>query len=242
MNKNMKYLIRSILILLFSIQTYAADVYDAKTGILTIGTVSVGDVLYSNVKVTVGNILSVGVVEIDDSYELSLLRYMHLMFGNDGIINFDNLTKYMDLNKKECQEIQDFFINYPGIFPDYQFYYSDAGIIIRKKWFEIISLFNFDFTIKNQIKLLEKIFPKLITNSNNLVDILEDIYSQLNFNWDSFYIKCDEIQEKFDNNINIILNQKIFINNILIFIWSITTIKDKITNNCIYSNSEFRYL
>ena len=180
--------------------------------------------------------------EIDDSYELSLLRYMHLMFGNDGIINFDNLTKYMDLNKKECQEIQDFFINYPGIFPDYQFYYSDAGIIIRKKWFEIISLFNFDFTIKNQIKLLEKIFPKLITNSNNLVDILEDIYSQLNFNWDSFYIKCDEIQEKFDNNINIILNQKIFINNILIFIWSITTIKDKITNNCIYSNSEFRYL
>ena len=65
----MKYLIRSILILLFSIQTYAADVYDSKTGILTIGTVSVGDVLYSNVKVTVGNILSVGVVEIDDSYD-----------------------------------------------------------------------------------------------------------------------------------------------------------------------------
>ena len=27
------------------------------------------DVLYSNVKVTVGNILSVGVVEIDDSYD-----------------------------------------------------------------------------------------------------------------------------------------------------------------------------
>ena len=60
--KDMKYLLRSILILLFSIQTHAADIYDAKAGILTIGTVSVGDVLYSNVKVTVGNILSVGVV------------------------------------------------------------------------------------------------------------------------------------------------------------------------------------
>ena len=67
--EDMKYLLRSILILLFSIQTHAADVYDAKTGILTIGTVSVGDILYSNVKVTVGNILSVGVVEIDDSYD-----------------------------------------------------------------------------------------------------------------------------------------------------------------------------
>ena len=65
----MKYLLRSILILLFSIHTHAADVYDSKTGILTIGTVSVGDILYSNVKVTVGNILSVGVVEIDDSYD-----------------------------------------------------------------------------------------------------------------------------------------------------------------------------
>jgi hypothetical protein len=70
--------------------------------------------------------------EIDDSYELSLLRIFHLIFGSDGIINFNNLTKYMDLNKKECQDLYDFFIDYPGIFDDYQFYYSDAGIIIRK--------------------------------------------------------------------------------------------------------------
>ena len=180
--------------------------------------------------------------EIDDSYELSLLRFMHLIFGNDGIINFNNLTKYMDLNKKECQELQDFFIDYPGIFDDYQFYYSDAGINIRKKWFELISLLISEFTFQNHIKLLENFFPKLIINLNNPVDILEEIYSQLNFNWDSFQVKCEEIQEEQDTSTSKILNQKIFINDLFIFIWSITIIKDKINYNIIFLNSELRYL
>jgi hypothetical protein len=165
-------------------------------------------------------------LEINDCYELSLLRFMHLIFGSNGIINFNNLTKYMDLNKKECQYLYDFFIDYPGIFDDYQFYYSDAGIIIRKKWSELISLIIFDFTIQNHIKLLENFFPKLIIKYNNLVDILEEIYDQFNFNWESFQIKC-EIQDN-------ILNQKIIINESSIFIWSIIFIKN--------FNSELRYL
>lgn len=180
--------------------------------------------------------------EIDDSYELSLLRFFHLIFGNDSIINFTNLTKYMDLNKKECQELQDFFIDCPGIFDDYQFYYSDAGINIRKKWFELISLLISEFTIQNHIKLLENFFPKLITNLKNPVDILEEIYSQLNFNWDSFHVKCEEIQEEQDTSTSKILNQKIFINYSFIFVWSITIIKDNNNYNIIFFNSELRYL
>jgi hypothetical protein len=180
-------------------------------------------------------------LEIDDCYELSLLRFFHLIFGSDGIINFTNLTKYMDLNKKECQELQDFFLDYPGIFNDYQFYYSDAGIIIRKKWFELINLSISEFTIQNQIKLLENFFPKLIINSNNTNDILEEIYNQLNFNWDSFQVKCYESYEELNTSISKILNQKIFINDSLIFIWSITTIKDKINSNVVYFNSELIY-
>lgn len=160
--------------------------------------------------------------EIDDSYELSLLRFMHLIFGNDGIINFDNLTKYMDLNKKECQELHDFFIDYPGIFPDHQFYYSDAGIIIRKKWFELISLIIFDFTIQNHIKLLENFFPKLIIKSKNSIDILEEIYSQFNFNWDSFQVKCEE------QDTSKIFYHKIFINETLIFIWTVNNFDSKL--------------
>jgi len=180
-------------------------------------------------------------LEIDDCYELSLLRFMHLIFGSNGIINFNNLTKYMDLNKKECQDLYDFFIDYPGIFDDYQFYYSDAGIIIRRKWYELISFIILKFNIQDHIKLFKNFFPKIIINSKNSLDILEDIYSHFNFNWDSLQVKCNEIQEEFDNNVNMILNQKILINNILIFIWSITTIKNKITNNSIYLNSEIKY-
>ena len=180
-------------------------------------------------------------LEIDDCYELSLLRFLHLIFGSNGIINLNNLTKYMDLDKKECQELQDFFIDYPGIFDDYQFYYSDAGIIIRKKWFELISLLISEFTIQNHIKLLENFFPKLIINSNNLVDILEAIYSQFNFNWDSFQVKCEEIQDELNTSTSKILNQKIFINDSFIFIWSITNIKNKLNNTSLYFNSEIRY-
>lgn len=178
-------------------------------------------------------------LEIDDCNELSLLRFFHLIFGSDGIINFTNLTKYMDLNKKECQELHDFFLDYPGIFPDYQFYYSDAGINIRKKWFELINLSISEFNIINQIKLLENYFPKLTVNSNNTNDILQEIYSQLNFNWDSLKVKYEESNKQVDKLKHKTLNQYIYINDSLIFIWSITIISEEL--NVIYINSELRY-
>ena len=184
-------------------------------------------------------------IEIDDCFELSILRFLHLIFGSNDIINFTNLTKYMDLDKKECQDLYEFFLDNPGIFPDYEFYYSDAGIMLRKKWVDFLSGRNFEYkkdnsiiypNIKNQIKLLETFFPKLNINYNtNNNNILNEIYSQLNFNWDSLKVKYDESdkQETF--------NQHIYINESLIFVWSMTTIIEEINNIILYSNSELRY-
>jgi hypothetical protein len=184
-------------------------------------------------------------IEIDDCFELSILRFFHLIFGSNGIINFTNLTKYMDLDNKDCQELYEFFLDNPGIFPDYEFYYSYAGIILRKKWVDFLSGRNFEYkkddsiiypNIKNQIKLLETFFLKLNINYNtNNADILQEIYSQLNFNWDSLTVKYDESdkQETF--------NQYIYINKSLIFVWSMTTIIEEINNTIVYSNSELRY-
>lgn len=185
-------------------------------------------------------------IEIDDCFELSILRFLHLIFGSNGVINFTNLTKYMDLTKKNCQELYEFFLDNPGIFHDCEFYYSDAGLILRKKWVDFLSSINLIIypNIKNQIKLLENFFPKLNINyntSNNI--ILQEIYSQLNFNWESLEVKYDESKKIVNTSIHQNYNQNIFINSSLIFIWSITTITDEINNipTIIYSNSELIY-
>jgi len=191
-------------------------------------------------------------IEIDDCFELSMLRLLQLIFGSNGIINFNNLTKYMDLDKKECQELYEFFLDNPGIFPDYEFYYSNAGIMLRKKWVDFLSKRNFEYkkddsiiypNIKNQIKLLEKFFPKLNTNYNTNNDILYEIYNQLNFNWDSLKVKYNESQKIINTSIHNTFNQYIYINELLIFVWSMTNIIEE-TNNIttiIYSNSELKY-
>lgn len=185
-------------------------------------------------------------IEIDDCFELSMLRFLHLIFGSNGVINFTNLTKYMDLDKKDCQEFYEFFLDNPGIFPDCEFYYSDAGLILRKKWVDFLSSRNLIIypNIKNQIKLLENFFPKLNINYNTLNNILlQEIYSQLNFNWESLEVKYDESQKVIGTSIHINNNQHIFINSSLIFVWSMTSIMEEINNTptFVYLNSELRY-
>lgn len=54
---------------LISINAWAIDAYNANTGILSIPQVALGDTLYSNVKITVDQILAVGTQVTADSYD-----------------------------------------------------------------------------------------------------------------------------------------------------------------------------
>lgn len=192
-------------------------------------------------------------IEIDDCFELSLLRFIHLIFGFEGIINFTNLEKYMDLTKKECDELNDFFLDNPGIFDDANFYYSDAGIILRKKWVDFLSLQNFEYkksnsiinpNIKNLLKFLEKYFPKLKINIElpNKI-LLQELYSQLNFNWESLGLVYEEFQKVVGTSIHQSSIQNIIINQVPVFTWEMSIIKEVVEDTLIeiYSNSELRY-
>jgi hypothetical protein len=192
-------------------------------------------------------------IEVDDCFELSLLRFIHLIFGSNGCINFTNFTKYIDLTKKECEELYDFFLDNPGIFDDAKFYYSEAGINLRKKWVEFLSLRNFEYkksesiinpNIKNLIKFLENFFPKININ-NNLSNnfLLQEVYSQLNFNWESLELVYGEFQKIIGTSIHQSSVQNIVINKTPIFIWEMTRILEIIEETPveIYSNSELRY-
>ena len=76
--------------------------------------------------------------EIDDSFELALLRFLHLVFSVDGVINFDNLTKYMD-DSLSCNTLKEYFEENPGVMNDYEFYYTGAGTDIRAKFYDLLS-------------------------------------------------------------------------------------------------------
>ena len=65
--KSRYLIIFTILFLAFRPAT-AADIYNASTGILSITKVAVGDTIYSDVKVTIGEVVSIGTLT-DDSYD-----------------------------------------------------------------------------------------------------------------------------------------------------------------------------
>ncbi len=193
-------------------------------------------------------------IEVDDCFELSLLRFLHLIFGSNGVINYTNLEKYMDLTKKPCDDLNDFFLDNPGILNDPMYYYSDAGVNLRKKWVELLSERDFfeykksdyliNSTIKNFFNFMENFFPKLRVNrelSNNF--LIEDIYSQLNFNWDSLELKYGEFQKVIGTSIHQSSIQNIVINKTPVFVWEMSIIKEVIEDNPVevYSNSELRY-
>ena len=50
-------------------KAWAADTYDSSTSILSISSVAVGDILYTNVKATVKSVESVGATSVTDSYD-----------------------------------------------------------------------------------------------------------------------------------------------------------------------------
>jgi hypothetical protein len=161
--------------------------------------------------------------QVNDSFEIIMLRLLHLLLNNDGVINFDNLKKYMMDNKKECDELFDFFLNNPGIMQDKEFYSSQAGLLLRNKWVVFLSNREFDYikngyqissSLANFYKFFEIFFPKINQKRNFTTeqDKLNYIYSKLNFNFDSLRI-VHGIYNKINNNIihsgqiqNIVIN------------------------------------
>lgn len=128
--------------------------------------------------------------EIEDGFELSLLRLMHIWFSTDGVINFKNLTKYMDGKKAESSQLEEFFIDNPGVMTDSDFYSTDAGIKIRKAWYEFLS--NREF-----FKYIHGTHQVTPTNESFLI-FIKQFFPLINGNW----ISCDNEQEK----LNIIYN------------------------------------
>ena len=66
---NLRAILLSLIVCFGSFKAWAADTYDSSTSILTISSVAVGDILYTNVKAVVKSVESVGTSSVTDSYD-----------------------------------------------------------------------------------------------------------------------------------------------------------------------------
>lgn len=190
--------------------------------------------------------------EVDDSFELALLRFLHLVFSVDGVINFVNLTKYMD-DGLLCNTLKEYFEEYPGVMNDYEFYYTNAGTEIRAKFYDLLSNQKFftycgsgreiDPTIDNLLEFFENYFPKLSQDGDNNQEKLSNIYNQLNFNFGSLEVIYSTYQNIFQETVHHSTGQLIKINGIEIFSWEMLKVKDVSGVKPVefFANTEFRY-
>ena len=193
--------------------------------------------------------------EIEDGFELSLLRLLHTWFSTDGIINFEHLTKHMDLGKSESIELEEYFLDNPGVMTDSDFYLSEAGIKIRKSWYEFLSnraffsyVNNFHQLIPdnaNFFQFIKNFFPLINFNGNpdyNEQEKLNIIYNANSFGTNKFHVVYSTYTRVDDELRHKGYKHNIFINDIDLFVLELTSIRKLSNLDQIYrTKTEFRY-
>ncbi len=190
---------------------------------------------------------------IEDGFELVLLRLSHLFFSSDGVINFPRLTKWMDQTNLESQELEEFFLNNPGVMDDSDFYSTDAGIAIRKAWYGFLSgreFFTYIHsthqiapTITNWFMWIKSFFPKITWDDNlsdhEKINLIYSMFSWQNVKFQAVYstyckLNGDIIHKSFVHNI--------IINSIELFILESSTIRKSHSPEEIYwTKTELTY-
>ncbi len=56
-----------------------------------------------------------GTVNYTDCWEISVYRFLHLVFSKDGKIQVERLLKFMEPERYQCQILLEFFKKYPNV-------------------------------------------------------------------------------------------------------------------------------
>lgn len=197
------------------------------------------------------------IIYVNNTFEVCLLRLIHILFSEDNTIIHNRLHQYMD-DSDWCNMIKEFFYDNPGVMKDANFYKTSTGIALIEQWITLLSYKNF-FTYKKNDSMNEIIphldnffsfifntFPLLKRDdSSNMQTLINSIYSQLNKNTGIVYVRYLKCLPKSQAHTSII--QHIYINIMgrfeLCYIWEIVEIVETDeTNkiNTIYSESELR--
>ena len=175
----------------------------------------------------------------NNSFEVCILRILHILFSEDNTMQHNRLHKYMD-NSEWCNNVKEYFYDNPGVMKDANFYKTNTGQAILDSWSTLLhdrtpNINNFINFIFNTFPLLERI------DSSNIMTILNSLYSQLNSKIGIIYTRY--LKSLPNNQSNKGTIQHIYITNNqqvkLCYIWEMLEIIE--TDNIIYSESELRF-
>jgi hypothetical protein len=78
------------------------------------------------------------IVSYTDCFEISLLRFLHLIFGKNNKINLKLLQKHMN-KSKYCKNLLNFFSIYNNFSEETSYYFTDKGFEERAMWCKFLN-------------------------------------------------------------------------------------------------------
>lgn len=171
-------------------------------------------------------------IELIDDFEICLLRLLHIIFSVDGAMDLTKLSGFMELDKNECDELYEFFMENRGVMVDSEYYRTTSGIELRKSWIELLSKRDFFTYIQDKYKLscdinnfymfIKYFLPKIEFNLELIdQDKLSQIYKAFDINIDVIVGVYQNINEQFIHKGFI---QNFTINNKEMYIWELSTV------------------
>jgi len=177
------------------------------------------------------------IIKYTDCFEISLLRFLHLIFGNNGLMVLNQIPNLIYNN-----EIYDYFLTNKSFYYDTTYYETTNGFKERAKWCDFLNertifkykkqnnyevcaslenlfsffsyFFNIFFENKSYQENLNKLSQVLSTKDK---EIKFELYNFGNMSTDTFYMNS---------------YIKIFVNNDNLYDWEIYQYF-KVENNCI---------
>jgi hypothetical protein len=140
------------------------------------------------------------IVSYMDCFEISLLRFLHLIFGKNNKIDLELLQIDMD-NSKYCSDLVDFFTLRNYFSNDEYYYFTEIGLVERSDWCKFLNdsrLFKYKqedgyevcATIENLFTFFRIYFPKNNFDSEDILDITID------------NIESNKLFEYYENKLN----------------------------------------
>ena len=155
-----------------------------------------------------------------DCFESQIFKFLQLVFMSNNIINKINLYKWMDIDKYECNQLILFFDNLSKI------NYNNNDNDNDNEWLNFLAIR--PLISKNPIEKIYEFFniyfPKLILEGTNDQEKLSNLYSKINFKFESFDVVYETYQKIENNIIHRKWTQTIQIDKISIIKWETTTI------------------
>jgi len=192
------------------------------------------------------------VIKYTDCFEISLLRFLHLIFGNNGTVELNKVP-----NLQPNDELDFYFYENKTFYNDINYYETNIGFKERARWCDFLNERNiFKYKMENKYEVcasLENLFSFFshffnITfenknyqdNLNKLANILSTDNLQIRFKLFNFGNKTSD---SFYMNSYI----KIFVNDDNLYDWEITQyfnvendcITERVTGHSDYRNSTY---